>query len=196
MLTDHLFQDIPDLCGTPFHQLLGRLDGGGQPTQLQFAEDEGFEQLQGHTLGQTALMQLQGRPHHDYRTTGVVDPLAQQVLAEAALFTFDHVGQGLERTPVGAGDGPTAPAVVEQRIHRLLQHAFLVTYDDVRGVQIQQSFQTVVAVDHPAVQIVQIGGGETTAIQRHQGSQLRRQHRQYGHHHPLRTVARFVQGLQ
>jgi hypothetical protein len=52
------------------------------PIGLQLAEDERLEQFQGHQLGQTALVQLEGWAHGDHRTTRVVDTLAQQVLAE------------------------------------------------------------------------------------------------------------------
>ena len=49
-------------------------------------------------------------------------------------------------------------------------------------------FQPVVAVDHAAVEVVQIGRGETAAIQRHERSQFRRNHRNYIQNHPFRLV--------
>ena len=55
--------------------------------------------------------------------------------------------------------------------------------------------QAVVAVDDAAVQVVEVGGREAAAVQRHQRTQVRRQHRQHGHHHPLRTVARLEEGF-
>src|SRR3546814_1482881 len=91
-------------------QLLGGLDGGRQATALQLGEDEGLEQLQRHLLRQAALVQAQGGPNDDHRTARVVDALAEQVLAEAALLALDHVGQRLERALVGAGDGAAAAA--------------------------------------------------------------------------------------
>lgn len=63
------------------------------------------------------------------------------------------------------------------------------------ALSLEQTTQTVVAVDHAAVQIVQIRSREAAAIQRHQRTQIRRQHRQHGHDHPLRTVARFQEGF-
>jgi hypothetical protein len=42
-------------------------------------------------LGQAALVQLELRADHDDRTAGVVDALAQQVLAEPALLALEHV---------------------------------------------------------------------------------------------------------
>src|SRR3546814_1372195 len=52
------------------------------------------------------------------RTAGVIDALAQQVWAEPTLLALDHVGQRLQRAAVGASNGATATAVVEQCIDR------------------------------------------------------------------------------
>jgi hypothetical protein len=89
-----------------------------------------------------------------------------------------------KRPLVGAGDHPAVAAVVEQHVHRLLQHALFVADDDIGRFQIHQPLEPVVAVDHPPVQIVQIRGGEPPAFQRHQGPQVRRQHRNDIHDHP------------
>ena len=188
MFADALFQDVPHHRFLALDHLLGRLDGGGQALALQQREHERLEQLQRHLLGQAALVQLQRRADHDDRTARVVDALAQQVLAEATLLALDHVGQRLEGALVGAGDGTAAATVVDQRIHRFLQHALFVAHDDVRRGQLEQTLEPVVAVDDAAVQVVQVGGGETAAIQRHQRTQVRRQHRQHRQHHPLRLV--------
>jgi hypothetical protein len=152
-------------------------------------EDEGLEQLQRHLLRQAALVQLELRTDHDDRTARVVDALAQQVLAETAALALDHVGQRLQRTLVGAGHCLAATTVVEQRIHSFLQHALFVAHDDFRRLQFEQALQAVVAVDDAAIQIVQVGRRETAAIQRHQRTQVRRQHRQHFENHPLRLDA-------
>ena len=140
-------------------------------------------------------MQLQGRTDHDHGTTGIIDTLAQQVLPEATLLALDHVGQGLQWQLVGTGDGTTATTVVEQRIDCFLQHALLVADDDVGCVEIQQTLQAVVAVDHPPIEIVQIRGRKTATVERHQRAQFRRQYRQHLHHHPLGTVTGMQEGL-
>ena len=75
--------------------------------------------------------------------------------------------------------------VVIQRIDRFLQHAFLVPDDDLRGLERQKILQPVVAVNDAAVEIVQIGRGKTAALKRNQGAQIRRNHRQHRHNHPL-----------
>ncbi len=126
------------------------------PRLLQPVIDERLEQLQRHLLGQPALVQLQLGTDHDDRAAGVVHALAQQVLAEAALLALERVGERLQRAVVGAAQHAAAAAVVEQRVHRLLQHALLVAHDDVGGVQLHQLLQPVVAVDDAAVEIVQI----------------------------------------
>ena len=47
---------------------------------------------------------------------GVVHPLAQQVLAEAALLALEHVAQGLQRPVVGSGDRPASAAAVDESV--------------------------------------------------------------------------------
>ena len=64
---------------------------------------------------------------------------------------------------------------------RALQHTLLVAYNDIGSAQLQQTAQTVVAVDDAAVQIVQVGGGEAAAVQLDHGTQVRRQHGQHIH---------------
>ena len=188
MLADHLFEDVPHLGAFTLHHALGSLDGRGFAAQLQLLEDERLEQLERHLLRQAALVQAQRRADHDDRTAGVVDALAEQVLAEAALLALDHVGERLERALVGAGDRTAAAAVVEQRVHRLLQHALLVAHDDVGRVEFEQAAQAVVAVDDAAVEVVQVRRREPAAVERHERTQVRRQHGQHGQHHPLGTV--------
>ncbi len=134
-------------------------------------------------------MQTQGRANGDNRTARVVYALAEQVLTETTLLALDHVGQGLQRALVRASDGATAATVVEQCVDRFLQHALFVAHDDVRCGQIEQALETVVTVDHAAVQIVEIRSRESTTIERNQWTQIRRQYRQNGQYHPLRKVA-------
>ena len=151
--------------------------------------DERLEQLERHLLRQAALVQLELGTDHDDRAARIVDALAEQVLAEAALLALEHVGERLQRPLVGAGDDAAAAAVVEQRVDRFLQHALLVADDDVGRAQLDQPLQAVVAVDDAAIEVVEVGGGEAAAVERHQRAQLRRDHRNHGQDHPLRLVA-------
>ncbi len=150
----------------------------------------------GHLLGQAALVELQLRPHDDHRAARVVDALAEQVLAEAPALALDHVGERLQRALVGAGHRLAAAAVVEQRIHRLLEHPLLVPDDDLGRFQLEQALQAVVAVDDAPVQVVQVGGREAPPVERNQGPQLRRQHRQHFHDHPVGLDAGFLEPFQ
>src|SRR5699024_4675548 len=144
---------------------------------------------QSHFLGQTALIHLQFGAYNDNGTARVVNTLAQQVLTETALLTLEHVGQALEGTVVGAGDGTAAAAVVNQGVHSLLEHTLLVPDNDVGSAQLQKPLKTVVPVDDPAIQVVQVGGGETAAVQLNHGTDVQGNDRQHVHNHPLGTVA-------
>ena len=154
MLLDDEVQRVPDLGAAPVHHLFGGLDVVGQAILHQLLHDKGAEELNGHLLGQAALVNFQFRTHHDNGTAGVVHPLAQQVLPEPALLALEHVGQGLQGPVVGAGDRTAPAAVVDEGIHGLLQHPLLVAYNDVRRVELDQPLEPVVPVDYPAVQVV------------------------------------------
>ena len=195
MLANDLFQDVPDFRTLLLDHALGGLDGVGHGVGLQPRVDEWLEQLQRHLFRQAALVQLELGTDHDHRTARIVDPLAEQVLAETALLALEHVAQRLERTLVGAGDDAAAATVVEQRIDRFLQHALLVAHDDVRRPQFDQPLQAVVAVDDAAIEVVEVRRGEAAAVERHQRTQLRRNDRHDFENHPLRARARFDKRL-
>src|SRR5690606_10211221 len=133
---------------------------------LEAADDERLEEHERHLLRQTALVELELGTDDDDGAAGIVDALAEQVLAEAALLALEHVRERLQRTVAGTGDGTAVTAVVKQGVNRLLQHALLVVDDDIRRLQLHQVPQTVVAVDDAAVEVVQVGGGETAAFER------------------------------
>src|SRR6266542_1415691 len=168
MLRDDLLEDVPHLRPLLLHELLGRLDGRGDAPLLQLAEDEGLEELEGHLLRQTALVELEVRPHHDHGAPGIVHALAEEVLPEAALLALEGVGERLEGPVVRARDDPAAPPVVEQRVHRLLEHPLLVPDDDLGRPQLHQPLQPVVPIDDAPVEIVEVRGGETAAVQGHE----------------------------
>ena len=188
MLLGHLFQHVPYLNGLALNQFLGGSYGMHVAKFLEPPNDERLEQNQCHLLGQAALMQLQVRPDHDHGTAGVIHTLAEKILTEATALALEHIAQRLEGAVAGASDGATVATVVEQRVHCLLQHALLVSDDHLRCLKSQEVFQAVVPVDHPAVKIVQVGCRKAAAFQRNQGAQIRRNHRQHGQHHPLRTA--------
>ena len=149
------------------------------------ADDERLEELQGDLLGQTALVQLELGADDDDRTGRVVDALAEQVLAEAALLALDHVGQRLERAVGRAEHRAAAATVVEERVDRLLQHPLLVADDDLGRVEVEQLLEAVVAVDDAAVEVVEVARREVAALQQHERAQVRRDHRDDVQDHPL-----------
>lgn len=149
----------------------------------------GLKSLQRHLLGQTALVQLQLRADDDDRTARVVDTLAEQVLAETTLLALEHVAQGLQRAVAGTRDRTSTTTVVEQRVDRFLQHALLVVHDDLGGTEVEQAAETVVAVDHTTVEVVEVRRGETATVELHHRAQLRRDDRHDAEHHRGRRVA-------
>ncbi len=195
MLADHLVENIPDLGLLLLDELLGLLHRGRQPLGVEPRIDERLEQFERHLLRQPALMQFQFGADHDDRTAGIVDALAEQVLPEAALLALQHVGERFQRPLVGAGDDAAAAAVVEQRVDRFLQHPLLVADDDVGRAQLDQPLQAVVAVDDAAIEVVEVGGGEAAAVERHQRTQVRRNHRHVRQDHPFRLVAGLDESL-
>ena len=139
-------------------------------------------------------MHLEVRPGDDDGAARVVDALAEQVLAEAALLALEHVAERLQGAVAGAGDGAAAAAVVEQGVDGLLQHALLVVDDDVRRLQVEQPLEAVVAVDHAAIEVVQVAGGEAATVELDHRPQLGRDDRDDVEHHRLGLVAAREEG--
>src|SRR5260370_140882 len=90
-----------------------------------------------------------------------------------ALLALEHVGQRLERAVARTSHGPPTPAIVEQRVHGLLEHPLLVVHDDLGCTQVKQPLEPVVPVDDAPVQVVQVRGGEPAAVQLHHRPQGR-----------------------
>jgi hypothetical protein len=109
---------------------------------------------------------------------------------------LERIGQGLQRTVVGSTQNAAAAAVVKQGVNGFLEHALFVAYDDVRSAQLHELLQPVVAVDDPAIEIVQVGSGEAAAVERHQRAQLRRKNRNHVENHPLRLVAALAESFE
>ena len=97
MLGDHLLEDVPDLRLHRVDVLLRRLDVLDDLPLDEPAHDERLEELERHQLRQPALVELEVRAGDDHRPSRVVDALAEQVLAEAALLALEHVRERLQR---------------------------------------------------------------------------------------------------
>ena len=194
VLGDDLFEHVPHhrVAGVAARRALDHplrgLDVLGVVEVDQPLHDERLEQLERHLLRQAALVQPQLRTDDDDRAAGVVDPLAEQVLAEPALLALEHVGQRLQRPVARAGDRPAAAAVVEQCVDGLLQHPLLVVDDDLGRAEVEQPLQPVVPVDDAAVQVVEVRGGEPATVELHHRAQVRRDHRDAVQDHAHRRV--------
>ena len=159
------------------HHPLGGLDVLRVVQVDEALHHERLEQLERHLLGQAALVQLELRADDDDGTAGVVDALAEQVLAEPALLALEHVGQRLQRTVAWARDRAAAAAVVEEAVDGLLEHPLLVVHDDLGRAEVKEPLEAVVPVDDPAVQVVEVGRGEPATVELDHRPQVRRDHR-------------------
>ena len=140
-------------------------------------------------------MQAQLGPDDDDGAARVVDALAEQVLPEAALLALEHVGERAERALVRAGEDLAAAAVVEQGVDRLLEHPPLVADDDLGRVQVLEPLEPVVPVDDAAVEVVEVRGREPAAVERHERTEVGREHRDDLEHHVLGLVAGVAERL-
>src|SRR6185436_9439714 len=195
MLLDDALERVPHFVGLQLDELLRGLDRADEALLLELVVDERLEQLERHLLRQTALVQAELRSDDDDRTAGVVDALAEEVLAEASLLALQSVAERLQRAVVRALEHAAAAAVVEERVDRFLEHALFIADDDVRRAQLEELLETVVAVDDAAIEIVQIRRREAAAVERHERAQLRRDDRDHVEDHPVGTVARLAEGV-
>src|SRR5262249_5267179 len=152
--------------------------------------------LERHFLRQTALIEAEFRANDDNGAAGVVDALAKKVLAEAALFALERIGQGLERSVVRSTENAATAAVVKQSVNGFLKHALFVADDDVRRAKFHELLQPVVAVDDAAIEVVQVGRSETGAVQRNEGAQLRRKHGDDVENHPFGLVPGLAESFE
>src|SRR5579884_173901 len=188
MLANHFVEHVPHFRAHAFDHAFRALDVVRLSAIDQLLHHERLEELERHLFGKTALMQLQRRTDDDNRTARVVDALAEQILTETPLLTFEDVAERFERTVVRPRYRTAAASIVDKRIDRFLQHAFFVLDDDLRRAEFEQPLQTVVAVDDAAVEIVQVRRREAAAVELHHRAQFRRDHRHRRENHPLRLV--------
>ena len=184
------FQNIPNL-------IMFTLDITGSATHIvrQFtfdnlSHDKRFEKFERHAFRQTTFVNIQSRTDDDYRTTGIIHTFTEQILTEATLFTFEDIRERTQLTFLaGSGEhGFTMTSiVVNESVHRFLQHAFFIATNNFRRIEFEQTRETIVAVDHAAIEIIQIGSGKTTTIKGDHWAQIRRNHRNIFHNHPFRT---------
>ena len=156
VVLDHVGEHIPDGVRCALGEALGALDVVGMAKLNKLSHHERLEEFERHLLRDTALVQLQLWPNHDDGAAGIVDALAEQVLAEATLLPLQHVAERLQAVVAGAGDGATTSAVINEGVDRLLEHALLVAHDDLRRAEFDQALESVVAIDDAAIEVVQV----------------------------------------
>src|SRR5918994_190845 len=195
VLLDDVLQDVPEFRTEPFHHLLGATNIRRQGPVYQYFHHERLEELDGHKPWEAALVHLQARADHDDRPAGIIHALAEQVLPEAALLALEHIREALERPVSGACDGAAATPVIEEGVDGLLEHPLLVVHDHVGSAEVEQATKPVVPVYDPAVEVVQIRGGETAAVELDHRAEVRREHRDGLHDHPLGAVAAHAEGV-
>ena len=117
-------------------------------------------------------------------------------MAETSTFALDHVSQRLQGALVRTSHCFPATTVIQQRVNGLLQHTLFVADDNFWCFKFEQTLQTVVAVDNATVEVIQIGGCEAAAIQRHQRTQVRGQYWQHFENHPVRLDAGFLEAFK
>ncbi len=76
--------------------------------------------------------------------------------------------------------------IINKGIDCFLKHALFIAGNHLGCVQLQQTLQTIVAVDNTAVQIIQVRGGKPAAVKRNHRTEVRGNHRKHRHNHPRR----------
>ena len=88
MLFNYVLQHIPHCRLKALYHLFGVLDVRSVLLCNQLLHNERLKELNGHLLRKTALVDLQLRSNDDNGTSGVVNSLSEQVLAETSLLTL------------------------------------------------------------------------------------------------------------
>ena len=107
-------------------------------------------------------MHFQFRSDNDDGTSGIVHALAEEVHTETPLLALQKFGERLERA-VGTG-ARRATTAIKQLVHRFLEHPLFVAKNNIRSLDVDKLFQTVVAVYDPTIEFVQVGSRKATAI--------------------------------
>ena len=154
MTLGYFIENVPDLRRLALDHLFRAAHRVHVAQVLQAPDDERLEKNQRHLLRKTALMKFQLGADDNNGAPRVIDTLAEQVLPKTSTLAFEHVTQRFERSIARARDRATVPAIVEQSVHCFLQHAFFVANNDVWGLEQEQVFEPVIAINNPAIKIV------------------------------------------
>ncbi len=75
-----------------------------------------------------------------------------------------------------------------------MQHALLIPQDHLRCLDVHQALETIVADDHAAIEVVQVGRSKPAPFKRNKRAKVRRDDRDDVEDHPFRTVRLFTFG--
>src|SRR3972149_1745631 len=133
--------------------------------------------------------------NYDDGTAGVINPLSKQVLAEPSLLAGEKIGKRPKSLLAPPNFSSPRLRRINQRVDRFLQHPLFVTHNNLGSSQLKQLAQTIVAVDHRPIEIVQVARGKTTSLQLNHWPQVRRNHRQNRQDEPSRLNFRVFEAL-
>ena len=184
---NNLFENVPNFRTFCVNVLLSRLERVDNAFFFQALDDERLVKFKSHALRETALVHAKFRSHDNHGTAGVVNTLTEQVHTEAALLTLEEFSEALERTCRTCTSG--AAAAIEQLVDSFLEHTLFVAENHVRGTDVNQLFQAVVAVDDTAIEFVQVGGSKAATFERYERTKIRRDNRKNVEDHPGRLVS-------
>src|ERR1700758_4737466 len=187
------FKNIPDFRSLALDHLFRAAYRVHVPEIFQPSNNKRLEKHERHLLRQPALMQLQFRADDNHGPTRVIDAFAEQVLAEPAPLTFEHVAQRFQGAIAGASHGATVSTVIKQSVHRLLEHSLFVANDDIWCFEEEKVFEPVITINDPAIEIVQVRRRKTPAFKWNQRTQIRWNDRQHVENHPLRPRVRILE---
>ena len=142
----------------------------------EFFHYERLKELYRHFFGKSALIEFEFGAYDDNRTARIVYTFAEEVLTETPLLAAEHTRKRFKFAVGRTRKRLAAPAVVYEGVDRLLQHTLFVFNDHIGSAELHHTLQTVVAVYNPAVQIVKVGGSESSAVELNHGTDIGGKH--------------------
>ena len=193
MVLDYVFKCVPNLGACLVNLLLCVSDVGSVLGFNKAFHNERLEELERHFLRKTALINLQRRSYDDNGTSGIVNTFTEQVLTETSLLTAEAFRERLQRTVGRARYGLSVSAVVDECVDCFLKHSLFVLDNDIGSIKLKELFESVISVDNAAIQVVQVGGCESAAVELYHCAEVRRNNGENVHYHPFRLVVGFAE---
>lgn len=131
----------------------------------------------------------------DDGATGIIDALAEEILTEAALLAFEHIGERFEWAIAGTGDGSAAPSVIDEGVDGLLEHTLFIANDNIWSLEFEKAIKAIIAINDAAIEVVEIGSGESAAVELNHRAQFWGDNGDNVHNHPFGAIAGFAEGF-